>query len=221
MHEAKEICCMPDGDKVHEKLGWRYQKSYKMLCEGQAGSDVAAELAQAVSKDVKQGGDDILNMLLKMGAQLEDILRRRKRFEEVDWRKEAAYIIALDRYLDVDSRLKALAVEACQEGLHALRYGAQPSNCAIELLTGYLDNICDANFMERVSLTPNPDNTVSHVFVREQLEQLRPLVKERLIHYAQAIYKNGTVHLARRPQRKNAKTTYTIDTDVPITAIGA
>ena len=75
--------------------------------------------------------------------------------------------------------------------------------------------------MERVSLTPSPDNTDSHVFVREQLEQLRPLVKERLMHYAQAIYKNGTVYLARQPQRKNAKTTYTIDTDVPITAIGA
>ncbi len=212
---------MPDGDKVHKKLGWRYQKSYKMLCEGQAGGDVANELAQAVYKDVKQGGDAIFTMLLEVGTQLEEILSRRQRLEDIDWRKEATSITTLDRYLDANSRLKVLAVEACLEELHALRQGAQPSNCAITLLTGYLDNICDANFMERVSLTPNPDSRVSHMFVRERLEQLRPLVKERLMDYAQAIYKAGTVHLVRQPSQKNTRTTYTIDTEVPITAMGA
>jgi len=212
---------MPDGDEVHEKLACRYQKAYKMLCEGQAGSDIVAEVVQAVFKDVKQGGDKILEMLQKVAHQVEDILSKKKQGEEVDWRRETARLSLLDRHLDANSRLKALALEACKEVLQAVKYGEQPTNCMKTLLTQYLNTIATANFVERVPLTATPYNKVSQAFVREQLAMVRQPIEERSAQYAEAIYKSGTVHLARQPRRKNAKIVYTTDMDIPTTAIGA
>ncbi|MCP2727882.1 hypothetical protein NJ959_05240 [Symplocastrum sp. BBK-W-15] len=49
---------MPDGDIVHNRLRWGYQKPYKSLCEGKAStSERARALIKSLKEDLKQKGD--------------------------------------------------------------------------------------------------------------------------------------------------------------------
>ncbi len=211
---------MPDGDKVHEGLEWKFQKVYKQVCEGHSSlAEIAKEAAQAVQKDVESGGDVILHMVQTAAAQFDDILNR-KWAEAINWRQEIARLDALERSTYAHSRLKRLAYNACREILESLRHGIHPPNCYITLLSAYQDHVYEANFEERVPLKRNHYNGVSQEFVGEQLEQMRPLVQSNLLPYAESIYRNGTVKLPRKPSgprgSKEAKPHYDIDTDIPV-----
>lgn len=209
---------MPDGDKVHEGLAWKFQKVYKQVCEGHSSlSEIAKEAAQAVQKDVELGGDVILHMIQAVAVQFDDILRR-KWAEAIDWRQEIARLNALERSTFAHSRMKWLAYDACREILESLRHGIHPSNCYITLLSTYQYHAYEANFEERVPLKHNHYDGVSQEFIGEQLEQMRPLVQSSLLPYAESMYRNGTVKLSRKPSgprgSKEAKLHYDIDTDI-------
>jgi hypothetical protein len=217
--QAKEVD-MPDGDRVHKGLGWKYQKAYKQICDGQFGGKVLAEeVVPAVWKDIQRAGDVPIELLREVAAQCQQIIDRRM-FEQIDWQKELKRIDDLAQPMYADRRLKTLAVEACKEQLQDLRNGENPSNCHIELLTKYMWNVYVAQFSERVPLPPSHYKGVSREFVSGRLEVMRPHVKEQLLPYVESVYRHNTVHLARRPyQRSKEKPDYNIDTD--ISTVGA
>ena len=211
---------MPDGDRVHKGLGWKYQKTYKQICDGQfGGKDLAEEVVPAVWKDIQSAGDLPIQLLREVAAQCQQIIDRRM-IEQIDWQKEFKLIDDRVQPMYTDRRLKTLAVEACKELLEDLRNGGNPSHCHIELLTKYMWNVYVAQFSERVPLLPVHYKGVSREFVDERLEVMRPYVKEQLLPYAESVYRQNTVHLARRPhQRSNERPNYNIDTD--ISTVGA
>ncbi len=205
---------MPDGDIVHEHLERRYHTSYKQLCEGKlTGEELANKVTEDVWKDMKRGKDTLIHMLKEVATQLQSILDR-KFFEKIDWQQEEALIDTKTRVY-ANKPLRELAARACKEEFWAIRNGVQPTNCFIELLTGYMTNICEAKFVECVPLTPTHYNGASDAFVGEQLEMMRPFVKARIQEYVKAIYKKETVYLPRQPRRKRVKMDYTIDSDIP------
>ncbi len=205
---------MPDGDIVHEHLERRYHTSYKQLCEGKlTGEELANGVVEAVWKDMKQGKDTLIAMLKGVAIQLQGILDR-KFFEDIDWQQEGALIDA-KTHVYANKPLRDLAVKACKEEFWAIRNGVRPTNCFIELLTGYMTNVYDAKFVERVPLAPTHHNDASEAFVGEQLEMMRPFVKARLQEYVKAIYEKETVYLPRQPRRKHVKVNYSVDSDIP------
>jgi hypothetical protein len=209
---------MPDGDRVHKGLGWRYQEAYKQVCDGQFGGDTLAdEVVSAVGKDIQYAGDPIIQFLQKVGEQSQQILDRRM-FEDIDWQKELAQVDRLAQPIYASKRFKALAVEACKEQLQDLRHGGNPSNCYIDLLQKYMWNAYYAQFFERVPLTPSHHQGVSEEFVGERLALMRPYVQGRLQQYAKQVYSQGTV--AQLPRRRSTmKRNYNADTD--LSTVGA
>lgn len=204
---------MPDGDRVHKGLTWKYQNPYKKVCDGQYGGEqLAYDVVSAVWKDIQQGGDKLLLLCQHVSEQCQHILSRSKA-ELIDWQHEHAQVDEIAQPIYTDRRLKALAIEACKEQLQDLRYGANPSNCYVEILRKYSWNVYIAQFEERVPLTPKHYQNVSREFVRGRLELMRPDVQERLLQYIKQTFREGTVHLARTP-RQRIKQKYTIDTDV-------
>lgn len=207
---------MPDGDKVHDRLERRYQKSYKQLCEGKvSGAEFADGLVETVWQDMKQSDpDDVLIHVLKdVAKQLQDILAR-KMFEEIDWQREEKLMKAKTR-IYANKAMREAAAKACEEEYRAIRHGVYPSNCLLELISGYMTNVYESKFVECLPLTPKHYRGVSTAFVGEQLEIRRPFVKAQLQPYIRAIYEKESVHLSRKPKRLQAKTEFTIDSDVP------
>jgi len=85
---------MPDGDKVHEGLAWKYQKAYKQICDGQfGGRELANEVVAAVWKDVQKVGDKLIPLFQQVAEQCKHI-QDRCLFEEIDWQKESGNIEA-------------------------------------------------------------------------------------------------------------------------------
>lgn len=211
---------MPDGDRVHKGLGWKYQKTYKQVCDGQfGGKELAEEVVPAVWKDIQDGGDVPIQLLREVAAQCQQILDRRV-FEQIDWQQEFMHVDDLAQPMYANRRLKTLAVEACKEQLQDLRNGGNPSDCHIELLTKYMWNVYVAQFSEKVPLSPSHYKGVSREFVSERLEVMKPYVKEQLLPYAERVYHQNTVHLTWRPrQHSKGKSNYDIDTD--ISTVGA
>lgn len=206
---------MPDGDKVHEGLAWKYQKAYKQICDGQfGGRELASEVVAAVWKDVQKVGDKLIPLFQQVAEQCKHIQDRRL-FEEIDWQKESGNIEELSQPIYASQRAKSLAVEACKEQVQELRYGATASNYLIEILTKYVWNVYKANFAERVPLAPSHHQGVNVEFIYERLEVMEPYVRERLRQFAEQIYRCDTFYLPRQPrQRSGAKPNYNIDTDV-------
>ena len=66
---------MPDGDKVHSKLPWRYQRPYKRLCESKTSSQESVwELVKALLQDIQQKGDNFLKTAQLLAEELENHL---------------------------------------------------------------------------------------------------------------------------------------------------
>lgn len=206
---------MPDGDKVHNGLTWKYQKVYKQLCDGQfGGKDLADDVVPAVWKDIQSGGDKPIQLLRVVAEQCQQILDRRMS-EHIDWRAEFAKVDELAQPIYANRRLKNSAIEACKEQLQDLYNGGNPSNCYIELIVKYVWNVYVAQFEERVPLSPVHYRDVSREFVGERLEVMRPYVKEQLLEYAQKVYHQDTVNISRAPRRHpGAKRNYDAGTDL-------
>lgn len=210
---------MPDGDKVHKGLGWKYQNAYKQVCDGQYGGEaLAKEVASAVMKDIEHGGDVLLQLLQDVAAQCQQTIDRRM-FEHIDWQRELQRVDELAQPLYTDRRMKALAVEACKEQLQELRHSGSPANYQIELLHKYMWNVYVAQFAERVPLTPAHYREVSRAFVGEQLAMMRPYVQEQLLSYVEQIYRQDTVHLRRKPRHPSQENS-AIDIDTDLFTIG-
>lgn len=214
---------MPDGDKVHEGLAWKYQKFYKQICDGQfGGSELARDLVPAVWKDIQNDGDRLLLFMQKAGEQCYWIQDRRKFGNEIDWGKEFTHIDELVQPVYAKQRSKSLAANACKEEIQALRNGVDPSNCYIEILAKYMWNVYVDKFAAPSSSWNNSTyyKDVRVEFIHERLAEIRPYVEEQLLQLAEQVYRHGTVYLPRQPRRRSrTKPDYTIDTD--LSTVGA
>lgn len=209
---------MPDGDIVHNSLGWRYQKVYKEVCDGQyRESDLAEEVIRAVCKDIQDAGNQIIEFLQQVGEQCQQILGRRM-FEQINWQKESAQVDELARPIRANRRFKTLAVDACKELLQDLRNGGNASKCHIDLVQKYIWNVYVAQFLEKVPLTPAHYQEASRESIGERLALMKPCVQERLQPYAEKVCRQGTI--AQLPRRRSTtKRNYNIDTD--LSTVGA
>ena len=64
---------MPDSDRVHAGLSYRYQKTYQQLCEGYMSPEELAHNVQTpLKKDIQDYGDGPINFIKQVGGQLEE-----------------------------------------------------------------------------------------------------------------------------------------------------
>lgn len=66
---------MPDGDIVHGRLSWLYQKPYRLLCEGKLNRDECAWITMdALKRNIKTKGSVPIVLAKRMGESLDQAI---------------------------------------------------------------------------------------------------------------------------------------------------
>ncbi|MEH2058614.1 MAG: hypothetical protein V7K97_21175 [Nostoc sp.] len=78
---------MPDGDKYHSKLSWRYQESYRELCERKCDrSEIVWTLKKALLLDIKKSyGVQPVKHAKRLGKILQGAMENAGKNSSMDW----------------------------------------------------------------------------------------------------------------------------------------
>lgn len=201
---------MPDGDIVHNKLPWLYQKPYKVLCDGKDSRDECVwALMGAMIRDIKNRGAAPVILAKRMGECLREAINK---FYEDGSRSWAAVSEELNQLARQDSCRyyeKQLVLRACQSVLHDVRYGRRIdarslSEVAVER---YFQELYRANFEERIPLPLafKHHAGVGNATVIEMVKALRPSLLPMFCKWAKQANADEDVKNLRRPRRQKVK----------------
>ncbi len=204
---------MPDGDVVHPNLARRYYKPYKELCEGLNNYSVANSILITLKKDLKDYGDEPIS-LIKMFTNF--LKTTTKVGSKIDTRRAYQYLEVLGKKCLAGRRAKELALKACRQLLFELQNGKTPSDLEKAACYKFTGNIYQANFAERVPLSPdhNHYNETTYSFIRGKLAQIDPLVKEGIEYLASQLTREKPLARIRLPRYADAFTKVDLDTDI-------
>ncbi len=165
---------MPDSDRVHAALPYRYQKTYKQLCEGYgSGEELARNVLKPLKKDIQDYGDGPIKLIKQMGERLEQIASAPPILKSsTNWDAESKNIERLAQKTYGDPRGVALAVQSCEEVLQAVQLGEVNQNCAHQIAHRYVQNIYDANFVERIPMKKDHYNGVDQATLDRRLAKI-------------------------------------------------
>lgn len=91
---------MPDGDRVHPRLAYHYQKPYKQICEGQfENKALAREVVRAMIKDIRKYGNDPITLIKRVADQLEQLPTKPHFAASIDWDEESRTIDKLSQQI--------------------------------------------------------------------------------------------------------------------------
>ena len=198
---------MPDGDKIHTKLRFFYQKVYTQLCETTFDDeDVARDVLTSIRRAIKyDGGGRPFRMLEIAAAQLERVPLEPLARKEVDWTAVTSALEQIARDAKGKKRIVELALSTSKETLHDLRSGQIIEGAlATELYKNYLSNLYMSEFEGNIPLAEHY-NGVTQQSVDERLASIRPYVIAGLEKFAGQIGKRGTGTSLRLPKRTKAR----------------
>ncbi len=209
---------MPDGDRVHSRLSYHYHKVYKQICDGQFGYEaMAREVSYAMIKDIRKYGNEPITLIRLAVAQLEQIPTEPLFKEIVDWAEESRAIEKLSQQIYGKTRAIDLAVKACKDYLHELRYELQYGNhqyhIFFNIVKKYLWNVYQAEFEAKVP-TQMHYKGVDREIVNARLTEMQPYVMQKLESFASQIVKRKNVNLLHLPRHTKPKQSIDMDTDV-------
>lgn len=199
---------MADGDIVHNKLRWLYQKPYKCLCDGKAASDECARaLLRSLKKDIVKKGDLPVKLCHGMLSILAQALTSSN---ELGAREYADLSMKFDRLVQqFDGRpdLKELALRAGKSVLCDLRYGQEINvgNTSVVMIERYMNEVYESEFKERVPLTSEHYAGIDQATLSERIKEIEPSIKVGISKFAKdALHKQSVVKLSlpRRSLRK-------------------
>jgi hypothetical protein len=195
---------MPDGDMVHSHLGRFYQKTYKILCEGVlATEDCARDLLSRLGRDLKQTA----KWPLQLSQKISDLLSQKIGPLEFANNDEAArsghQIDDLINLADCPNREKELISRASKTVLNKLRHGGEmdTSNFQLAIFKQYIREKYEADFKERIPLSREHHNGVSHGELMRRLEALEPYLNFGIHQFAQTAIKNQNLDNLRLPRQ--------------------
>ena len=190
---------MPDGDKVHVNLAHRYQKVYKQICEGQYDdAELAHEVLKPLKRDLQDYGDEPLQLIRQVSAELDQIPDEPLLKQLVNWGEESQKIDRFAQQNPGSLIAKELVVKACQQQLQELRYSERPHDLTEEMSRKYVSAVYEANFEERVPLAQYY-NGADQTVVDARLKGMRSHVEQGISSFAVQMIRNGSVASLRCP----------------------
>lgn len=112
---------MPDGDVVHARLAGRYQKPYRVLCEGAYDhNDCAWIVMNAIKKDIQAKGSGPILLAKRMRECLDRVTEATGEDQVVDWLSLSLEVDRCTRNAEGPPRTRGLVRRAAKGVLHDL-----------------------------------------------------------------------------------------------------
>ena len=195
---------MPDGDRVLSHLGGLYQKPYIWLCEGVARPEECARIIlDGLRKDLKQ----IAKVPLLLSRNISDLLSQKigplEFSNDLAAARFSRQIDELISQVDGPYREKELLARASKTVLNDLRDGQEidASNFQLAIFKQYIREKYEAEFKERIPLSREHHNGVSHGELMRRLEALEPYLNRGIHQFAQTAIKDQNLDNLRLPRQ--------------------
>ncbi len=199
---------MADGDIIHSKLSWLYQKPYRMLCEGKRDhNECAWFLKKAFLQDIKKNYGFAVKHAKRMGESLGLAIENTGENNSVSWVTRSMELEQLARQAKVPHYVEQLVLRAGKSILRELRYNQRvdTNNLPEAVVERLFQEVYKSNFEERIPLTPNHHNGLDKAIVMESVEALRPDMFAEIAKWAKKANEYEEVKNLRRSPRKNVK----------------
>lgn len=197
---------MPDGDRYHPGVGRRFQKPYRMLCEGRLAADaVERALLSAVRSEIKRHGAPLLRQVRAIGGVVEGALLEAG-FDVTRGCSAASLEVDRLRYASgLPPRYADLIADAAKSYVHEVRYGrTEIGNSPTELILARVFDRCfRAEFEAPVLGTADHYGDADPHEVREQLSELRPRLARAFRTWSERAVARDTLSHLRLPPKPN------------------
>ncbi|MHC5597312.1 MAG: hypothetical protein ACYTXC_15445 [Nostoc sp.] len=200
---------MPDGDKYHSKLSWRYQESYRDLCERKCDrSEIVWSLKKALLSDIKKSyGVQPVKHAKRLGEMLQGAIENTANNSSVDWTTLSKEIDRQVRQAELKDYEKGLLLRAGKGILNQFRYNRRIDTSNLpEVVVGQLfQEIYKSNFEERIPLTSNHYAGLDRITVMECVEAINPEISAEISKWAKKATVDEDVKKLRRSPRQKVK----------------
>ncbi len=195
---------MPDGDIYHPGVVRRFQKPYRMICEGRSDPRVTERVVlSAVKSEIQHHGDGALRHVRKLASAVEGA------FLEAGFDVTRGCVLASSkvdrlRYAGgLPPRLADLIADASKSYLHAVRYGRMKDAGSAEelILRQVYRRYYRTAFEGPVETKSDHYGDADPAAVSDRLATLRPAVEETLSKWAHKALDDGTVMRLKLPRR--------------------
>ncbi|NDJ20523.1 hypothetical protein GS682_02465 [Nostoc sp. B(2019)] len=200
---------MPDGDKYHTKLSWRYQESYRELCERKSDrSEIVWTLKKALLLDIKKSyGDQPVKHAKRLGEMLQGAIENAGNNSSMDWPTLSKEIDRQVRQAELKYYEKGLLLRSCKGIIHEFRYNQRvdTSNLPQAVVERLFREIYKSNFEERIPLTSDHYAGLDRITVMECVEAINPEISAEISKWAKKATVDEDVKKLRCSPRKKVK----------------
>lgn len=200
---------MADGDIVHEKLPWLYQKPYKSFCEGKASNEECArDFLKALKRDLKKKGNLAIKLAGQMAGIVEKFLKDPDETDNIDWSAINYECERLVQKSHGSHDLKELILRAQKSIVHKIRYGNHlhiNGNFSEKFVNQYLTEVYKADFKERIPLTPEHYQGISPEKLYAKIEEAEKEIDSTLRRWAKIAIKDESFDKIRLPKLRHTK----------------
>lgn len=196
---------MPDGDIYHSGIARRFQKPYKVICEGTHNPDDTLRIVLLPLKKVLQKKGDPMILHAQWVGKVVDQSIREAGFDVNSGCAAASVAVDQMRYRSGLSPRDADTVcEAVKEYIHDIRYrnldeiGSEEE----EVLERVFQRVYRSEFEEPVMNKREHYGAANPDTVKAQLEIIRPDVQETLSSWARKANAEGSMRKLRLPSRR-------------------
>ena len=193
---------MPDGDKLHSKLPWRYQRPYKRLCESKTSSQESVwELMKALLQDIRQKGDNFLKTAQLLAEELENhLLTIRFQGNLAPFRED------IDKFIknsNLSHRNQQILIQAIQNTLKKIQNNTFTNNLKEEMIAESFKIILRVNFIGKLPLNQAHYAGVDDQTLRQRVNEMTPEIESIIYTLSKKANQKGSVKDLRLPRGKN------------------
>lgn len=193
---------MPDGDKVHSKLPWRYQRPYQRLCESKTSYQESAwELMKALLQDIQQKGDNFLKTAQLLAEELENhLLTIRFQGNLAPFREDIDKSIKNSNLSHYDQQI---LIQASHNLLKKIQNNILTNNLKEEMIAESFNITLRVNFIGKLPLNQAHYAGVDDQTLRERVNEMTPEIESIIYTLSKKANQQGSVKNLRLPRRKN------------------
>lgn len=193
---------MPDSDRVHAGLPYRYQKTYQQLCEGyMSPAEIAHNSLKPLKKDIQDFGDGPINLIKQVGEQLEEKTSTPIDKLAIDYNAESQNIESCAQRIQGHPRGIAIAERTCEESLQAIQRGEVDQVGTQQIVQKYIENAYDSNFVQGISMVEQHHDNALQETLDQRLKDMQPHLSQGFANMAEQIMQKDSVKSLRVPRR--------------------
>jgi hypothetical protein len=196
---------MPDGDWVHSGLRSRYQKPYKILCEGAASSkECARSLLESLRKDLRDYAKLPLLLARDIADRFSQIIGPLEISNQVEWARISSDIEEMAQKVGGPLNAKELMIRAGKSVLNDIRYGreVETNNMQAKIYERFIHEVFESEFKGRIPLSLEHHAGVSHGVLESRVEAMEPYVDSGIQLFARAAIQNQSLERLPLPRRQ-------------------